>query len=80
MVERIAHYFNRRYRGARRDVYLNRTEAGWQVIGRIGGDGGDEAVFHYDDEQSARGMVDRMLKTASPGEDDWALMPQRPAH
>ncbi|MGK5680165.1 hypothetical protein [Actinoplanes sp. URMC 104] len=79
MAERIEHHFNRRYHAARRDIYLIRTETGWQVVGRIGGVDGKEAAHYYDDEADARRMVERMRRTAPPGEDNWALMPQPPS-
>jgi hypothetical protein len=44
--ERVEHWFNRRYGVRRRDVYLIRTETGWQVLGREGGAEGRE-VTHY---------------------------------
>jgi hypothetical protein len=46
MAGRIEHWFNRRYGVNRRDVYLLRTETGWQVLGRHGGADG-QTVTHY---------------------------------
>jgi hypothetical protein len=36
MAEQVDYWFNRRYGQSRRDVYLVRTETGWQVVGRQG--------------------------------------------
>jgi hypothetical protein len=47
------HHFNRRYGPGRRDVYLLRTETGWQVLGREGGAEGREVVHYVDDETDA---------------------------
>jgi hypothetical protein len=50
------HWFNRRYGANRCDVYLIRTETGWQVLGRRGGAEG--TVAHYFDlEADARSML-----------------------
>ena len=79
MAERVEHHFNRRYHDARRDIYLIHTETGWQVVGRIGGSGGRHVTHYFDDEDDARAMIQRMRFTAPAGEDNWALMPTRPA-
>ncbi|MFI7598994.1 hypothetical protein [Actinoplanes sp. NPDC049681] len=42
MAQPVEHWFNRRYGMNRRDVYLLRTETGWQVLGRKGGADGTE--------------------------------------
>jgi hypothetical protein len=78
MAGRVEHHFNRRYRAARRDIYLIDTGTGWQVVGRIGGSDGQEVTHYFDDEAAARAMIQRMRDTAPAGEDNWALMPQPP--
>ena len=67
MAKRVEHWFNRRYKDARRDIYLLRTETGWQVLGRIGGSAGETVTHYIDHEQDARRMLDRM-KDAVPSE------------
>jgi hypothetical protein len=53
---------------ARRDVWLSR-EVRWQVRARQGdSEGGEEWRWEYDDEQSARDMVDRLLAADGPGQ------------
>ncbi|MEV6489307.1 hypothetical protein AB0M20_11860 [Actinoplanes sp. NPDC051633] len=74
MAEQVEHWFNRRYQRARRDVYLIRTETGWQVKGRQGGGDGPEAVHYFDDEADARVMLRRMLAAVPPELSDWAQM------
>jgi hypothetical protein len=76
MAERVEHWFNRRYGMARRDVFLLRTETGWQVLGRIGGSDGQEVTHYFDSEDDARRMIQRMLATAPPEQSDWARMTQ----
>ena len=76
MAERVEHWFNRRYGMARRDVFLLRTETGWQVLGRIGGSDGQEVTHYFDREDDARRMVQRMLATAPAEQSDWAKMTQ----
>jgi hypothetical protein len=76
MAERVEHWFNRRYGMARRDVFLLRTETGWQVLGRIGGSDGQEVTHYFDSEDDARRMVQRMLATVPPEQSDWARMTQ----
>jgi len=78
MAERVEHWFNRRYGVGRRDVYLLRTETGWQVRGRQGGTDGDEIAHYFDDEQDARAMLQRMLDTVPSELSNWAKMPSRP--
>ena len=70
---------HRRYHAARRDIYLLRTETGWQVVGRIGGSDGQEVMHYFDDEADARTMVQAMRDRAPHGEDNWALMPKPPS-
>jgi predicted DNA-binding WGR domain protein len=72
VAERIEHWFNRRYGVNRRDVYLLRTETGWQVRGRRGGADGQEATHYFDHEDQARAMVQRMLNTVPPELSNWA--------
>jgi hypothetical protein len=74
VADRVEHWFNRRYGVGRRDVYLIRTETGWQVLGRQGGADGREAVHYFDSEADARAMLQRMLDTAPPEESNWAEM------
>ncbi len=74
MAERVEHWFNRRYHSGRRDVYLLRTETGWQVVGRIGGSDGQQVMYHFDREDEARAMLRRMLDTTPAPFADWAKM------
>jgi hypothetical protein len=53
----------RRYGLNRRDDYLLRTETGWQVVGRQGGDENKEVAHYFDQEDDARVMLSRMLQT-----------------
>jgi hypothetical protein len=50
---------------ARRDIWLMYDGKRWQVRGRLRGDGGSEVAYQFDDEASARAMVDRMMKTSA---------------
>jgi hypothetical protein len=74
VAERVEHWFNRRYGVSRRDVYLLRTETGWQVVGREGGADGREVTHYFDDEDEARRMVQRMRGTVPPELSNWAKM------
>jgi hypothetical protein len=74
MAERVEHWFNRRYQAARRDVYLLRTETGWQVIGRKGGADGEQVTHYFDREDDARLMLQRMLAAVPPELSNWAEM------
>jgi hypothetical protein len=74
MAQRVEHWFNRRYGMSRRDIYLLRTESGWQVLGRLGGADGQEAVHYFDDEAGARAMLQRMLDSVPPELSNWAKM------
>ena len=65
MVEKVEHWFNSRSDLGRRDIYLLRTENGWQVLGRLGGFGGHEVTYQLADERDARAMVKRM-RDATP--------------
>jgi hypothetical protein len=76
MAERVEHRFNRRYGMARRDVFLLRTETGWQVLGRQGGADGQEVVHYFDQEDDARAMLRRMLVAVPPELSNWARMTQ----
>jgi hypothetical protein len=78
MAERVEHWFNRRYGVGRRDVYLLRTETGWQVRGRRGGADGAEVAHYFDDEQDARAMLQRMLDTVPSELSNWAKMTMPP--
>lgn len=78
MAERVEHWFNRKYREGRRDVYLYRTPTGWQVVGRVGGSGGKEVSHYLDNEDDARKMAQAMRDKVPPGLNNWALMPQPP--
>ena len=79
MAERVEHWFNRRYGAGRRDVYLFRTETGWQVVGRLGGVDGQQVTHYFDHEDQARVMLQRMLDVRGDevqqpvGDDDRAL-------
>ncbi|XVV10850.1 hypothetical protein ACQP2X_39330 [Actinoplanes sp. CA-131856] len=77
MVERIEHWFNRRYGVNRRDIYLLRTPTGWQVVGRVGGADGREVTHYFDDEAMAHRMVEAMRDDVPEQLSNWALMPQR---
>ncbi|MFI7598404.1 hypothetical protein [Actinoplanes sp. NPDC049681] len=59
----------------RRDVYLLRTETGWQVLGRRGGADGTEVAHYFEREEDARLMLQRMLDTVAPELSNWAKMP-----
>jgi hypothetical protein len=80
MAERVEHWFNRRYKDSRLDVYLLRTETGWQVVGRKGGAEGEQVTHYFDHEDDARNMLRQMLATAPPGMSDWAEMTQVTKH
>jgi hypothetical protein len=58
----------------RRDVYLIRSETGWQIRGREGGADGREVVHYFDAEDDARALLRRMLDTVPPEPSDWAQM------
>jgi hypothetical protein len=73
MAERVEHWFSR-YKDSRRDVYLLRTETGWQVLGRKGGAGGEEVTHYFDREDEARAMLQRMLDAMPPELSSWAEM------
>lgn len=68
---------SRRYRAARRDIYLRHDVAGWHVRARRGGSEGNEVTHHFTDEAGARAMVERLKAYVSDGEGNWALMPAR---
>jgi len=74
MATRVEHHFNRRFGLNRRDVFLIRTETGWQVLGREGGADGRELVHYFDDEADARTMLQRMLDAVPPELSNWAKM------
>jgi hypothetical protein len=78
VAERVEHWFNRRYGLSRRDVFLLRTETGWQVLGRQGGADGEEVAHYFDREDEARRMLQRMLDTVPPELANWAKMTARP--
>jgi hypothetical protein len=52
-MELVEHWFNRRWRAGRRDVYLTCDERGWHVHARRGGPGGVEVVHHFTDQADA---------------------------
>jgi hypothetical protein len=62
----------------RRDVFLIRTDTGWQVLGRQGGAEGPEVTHYFDDEIDARRMLQRLLDTVAPQLSTWAQMPAPP--
>jgi hypothetical protein len=72
--KQVEHWFNRRWGIGRRDVYLIRTETGWQVLGREGGADGREVARYFETEELARKMVKRMLDTVPPELANWADM------
>ncbi|MCA2215044.1 hypothetical protein [Jidongwangia harbinensis] len=74
MAHRVEHWFNRRYGVGRRDVYLLRTESGWQVLGRSGGSDGAEVAHYFDHEDDARAMLLRMRESVPPELSNWARM------
>lgn len=74
MAVRVEHWFNRRYGANRRDVYLLRTETGWQVLGRQGGADGIEVAHYFDHEHQARAMLQRMRDSTPPELSNWARM------
>jgi hypothetical protein len=74
VTERVEHWFNRRYGANRRDVFLLRTETGWQVLGRQAGADGQEVAHYFDREDDARTMLRRMLDTVPPELSNWAKM------
>jgi hypothetical protein len=49
----------------RRDICFVSDGRLWRVRGRLGGDGGQEVSHDFEDEASARSMVDRMMKTSA---------------
>ena len=71
MAKRVEHWFNRRYKGARRDIYLIRTETGWQVLGRIGGSDGETVMHYFDHEDNARRVLVRMKEAVPPELANW---------
>jgi len=76
MATRVEHHFNRRYGPNRRDVFLIRTETGWQVLGRAGGADGREVTHYFDDEADARTMLQRMLAAVPPELSNWTKITQ----
>jgi hypothetical protein len=74
MQGHVEHWFNRRWHQGRRDIWLNRTPTGWQVVGRIGGDSGTEVTHYFDDEADARAMLQRMIDTTPAESANWAKM------
>ncbi|MEU7802579.1 hypothetical protein AB0B10_25300 [Micromonospora arborensis] len=50
---------------ARRDIWLLLDGRRWCVRGRVGGDDGREVLHEFDDEQTARAMVSRMMGTSA---------------
>lgn len=51
-------------RMARADIWLMYDLQHWRVRGRLGGDGGREVNYQFDQEWAARAMVDRMMKAS----------------
>jgi hypothetical protein len=78
MAERVEHWFNRRYGVNRRDVYLLRTETGWQVLGRRGGADGQVVAHYFDREGDAPAMLQRMLDAVPPELSEWATADAKP--
>lgn len=50
---------------ARRDIWLLSDGRLWRVRGRVGGDGGREVCYEFEDEDLARGMVSRMMASST---------------
>lgn len=71
MAKQVEHWFNRRYGTNRRDIYMIRTETGWQVVGRLGGADGRTATHYFDQEGDARIMLQRMKDAVPDGQRDW---------
>jgi hypothetical protein len=65
-TELVAHWFNRRWRVGRRDVFLMHDQSGAEV------------VHDFTDEADAQTMVLRLLETGPPEESDRGRMPRRP--
>jgi hypothetical protein len=67
-VEQIGRWWNGIWgRMARREVLLFR-QVRWQVLARHGdADTGSDRTWFFDDEDSARRMVRRLLDTEGPG-------------
>jgi hypothetical protein len=57
VAEGVEHWFNRRYKDSRRDVYLLRAETGWQVVNRKGGADGEQITHYFDREDQERAML-----------------------
>jgi hypothetical protein len=57
MTQRIRRWFDRRHGASRRDVFVLRTETGWQVHGRRGGSDWPELIYYFDSEEEARTMA-----------------------
>lgn len=74
MSRHVEHHFNRRHGPRRRDIFLIRTETGWQVVGREGGAEGREVTHYFDQEADARRMLERMRVTVPPELATWAEM------
>jgi hypothetical protein len=77
MAKQVEHWFNRRWGVARRDVHLLRTETGWQVRGRQGGNDSREVVYYFDHEQDARAMVNALMQKVPPELANWAQVTER---
>ena len=77
MAKTVEHWFNRRWGMARRDVYLLRTETGWQVLGREGGTNGREVAYYFDREEEARGMVEALKQHVPSQFANWAKVSER---
>ena len=78
-TELVEHWFNRRWRTGRRDVYLTRDSHGWHVRAHRGGPDGVEVVHHFTDAADAHAMLLRLLETTPPQDSDWAKMPRPPS-
>jgi hypothetical protein len=77
MSKTIEHWFNHQWGMARRDVYLLRTETGWQALGRRGGTNGREFVYYFDHEDDARTMVEAFKQHVPAQLANWALITER---
>jgi hypothetical protein len=66
-VELVGRWWNSHWgRLARRDIWLTFDGNYWYVRARQGGDDGREVTYHYDREDQAQVMVDRLIATSPP--------------
>jgi hypothetical protein len=77
MAAFVEQWNNRKWGMARRKIDLLRTETGWQVRGRQGGDDGREVVHYFDREEDAHAMVEVMKRAVPPQLANWTKMTER---